>query len=95
MRESAYQERFGFNVWLGVLGTRIVGPIIFDGPLTDERYLQFLQTHVEDFLDQLPLNIGPIIFQQDGAPPHSSRIAVNYLNGRFGENWMGTNRPIR
>lgn len=95
MRESAYQERFSFNVWLGVIGRRIIGPIIFDGPLNGERYLEFLQNQMEDFLEELPLNVDPIIFQQDGAPPHNSRLVVNYLDERFGENWMGTNGPVR
>lgn len=95
VREGAYQERFGFNVWLGVIDTRIVGPIIFDGPLSGQRYLQFLQNEIEEFLDGLPLNIGPIIFQQDGAPPHNSRRVVDYLHEKFGANWIGTNGPVR
>ncbi|KAJ8948007.1 hypothetical protein NQ318_011896 [Aromia moschata] len=49
IRKSRYQERFGFNVWLGLLGNRIIGPIIFDGILTEERYLGFLQIKLKMF----------------------------------------------
>ncbi|KAJ8962205.1 hypothetical protein NQ318_018174 [Aromia moschata] len=79
IRESRYQERFGFNVWLGLLGTRIIGPIIFDGILTGERYLGFLQNQIENVLENLPLAIERnIIFQQDGAPPHNARMVRIY-----------------
>ncbi|KAJ8959871.1 hypothetical protein NQ318_011606 [Aromia moschata] len=40
-RQGAFQERFGVNVWMGVIGTRIVGPIFFENPLTaDHRSVQ-------------------------------------------------------
>ncbi|KAJ8950914.1 hypothetical protein NQ318_008352 [Aromia moschata] len=29
-RQGAFQERFGVNVWMGVIGTRIVGAIFFE-----------------------------------------------------------------
>lgn len=95
-REGAFQERFGVNVWLGVLGTQIVGPIFFNEPLTSQVYLNFLETTVEDFIDNLPLDESVnIYFQQDGAPAHNARICVNHLNNRFGNRWIGTNGPVR
>lgn len=85
-REGSFQERFGVNVWLGVLGTTVVGPIFFNEHLRAQTYLNFLETTVNDFLDNLPLaQIPNIYFQQDGAPAHNARICVNYLNGRFGD----------
>ncbi|KAJ8941278.1 hypothetical protein NQ318_016943 [Aromia moschata] len=36
-RQGAFQERFGVNVWMGVIGTRIVGPIFFENPLTADQ----------------------------------------------------------
>ncbi|GLV33448.1 hypothetical protein CBL_20187, partial [Carabus blaptoides fortunei] len=68
------QVRFGFNVFCGILGNRLVGPIIFYGNLTAQRYLEILQTSVEDLLDDLPLaqNVR-IWYQQDGAPAHNAR----------------------
>ncbi|KAJ8937877.1 hypothetical protein NQ318_021102 [Aromia moschata] len=88
--------RFGFNVWLGIIGSRIIGPIIFEGPLTGARYLRFLQNEIEDILDELPLNLWHgMYFQQDGAPPHNSRIVIDYLQRRFGEKVISMNGPVR
>lgn len=96
LREGNFQVRFGFNVWLGIIGSRIIGPIIFEGPLTGARYLRFLQNEIEDILDELPLDLGQgMYFQQDGAPPHNSRIVIDYLQRRFGENVISTNGPVR
>lgn len=95
-RDGAYQERFGFNVWIGVLGNQLLPPIIFDGRLTGERYLQFLTNEVDGYIDQLPHVIRrSVYFQQDGAPPHNAHVVVDHLNQRFGNQWLGTNGPIR
>lgn len=94
-RESRHQVRFGFNVWCGILGRRLIGPIIFDNSLTSNTYLQLLQNDVEDILDNLPLEeSNNCWFHQDGAPPHNSRIVANYLNERFGNRWIGTHGNV-
>lgn len=49
--------RFGFNDWLGILDRRIIGPILFEGPLTGGRYLGFLQNEIEDRLTELPVHL--------------------------------------
>jgi hypothetical protein len=79
---------------LGVIGDRILGPIIYDGHLTGERYLNFLENEIGGFLEDLP-NQDDLFFQQDGAPPHNARIVTDFLDNRFGENWIGNNGPIR
>ncbi|KAJ8914275.1 hypothetical protein NQ315_011009 [Exocentrus adspersus] len=84
IREGNFQQRFGFNVWLGIIGTRIICTIIFEGPLTGPRYLRFLQNEIEDILEE-----------QDGAPPHNSRIVIDYLQQRFGQNVISTNGTVR
>lgn len=96
MTEGNFQERFGFNCWLGVIGDRILGPIIFEGHLTGERYLNFLENEIDQLIDNLPLaNYVDIFFQQDGAPPHNTREVTRYLNTRFGQQWIGNGGPIR
>lgn len=37
-----FQGRSSFNVWCGMLENRIIGPLLYRGPLTGQRYLQFL-----------------------------------------------------
>lgn len=96
IREGNFQERFGINVWMGVLGNHIIGPIFFEGPLTAVRYRGFLENEIEGFIDEIPLaGLEQMYFQQDGAPPHSARIVAEFLNNRHGNRWIGTNGPVR
>ena len=70
-RQTAFQERFSTNVWLGLLGTKVIGPYFYDGKLTARRYLNFLQNEFQDFLYELTVaeRLNYSYFQQDGAPP--------------------------
>ncbi|KAJ8913800.1 hypothetical protein NQ315_002706 [Exocentrus adspersus] len=96
MREGNFQERFGVNVWTGVVGNRIIGPILFQGHLTGARYLGFLQNEIEEHLNNLPLaDLRRIYFQHDGAPPHNAREVLNYLIDQFNNKVIATNGPVR
>ena len=65
-----FQGSSSLNVWCGMLGYQIIGPLFYRGSLTGQRK-QFLQNDIEDLLEGLPLQIyNNIIWQQDGAPPH-------------------------
>lgn len=93
---SRHQHRFGFNMWLGILGTRIIGPFFYHGTLTSERYRNLLQHNLEEWFDNnLPLTeINNFWFQQDGAPAHNARIVQEYLSNRFPDRWIGTHSDI-
>lgn len=92
---SNYQERFGFNMWVGIFGTTIIGPFFYHGSLTSDRYLNLLQNDIEEALDRLPLaNIQGCWYQQDGAPAHNSRAVRDYLCERFPNTWIGTHSTI-
>lgn len=68
---SASQHRWSLNVWAGILGTRIVGPIFFNGHLTGQMYLEFLQNDLDNLLWDIPLaTIRDMWIQHDGAPAH-------------------------
>lgn len=96
VRPGRFQERFGVNIWAGVLGNRIFGPILFQGTLTGARYLNFLRHHIQNELDDLPLLLyRNIYFQQDGAPPHNTREVSQYLLQTFGDNVISTHGPVR
>lgn len=90
-KESRHQHRFGFNMWAGILGTKILGPFFYHQNLTSERYLNILQIDLEEVLDILPLmeSYG-CWFQQDGAPAHNSRAVREYLSVRFTGKLIGT-----
>lgn len=89
------QGRRSLHVWCGLLKNKIIGPIIFEGSLTGQRYLQFLENEIERLLEELPvLQYNQIIFHQDGAPPHSIQAVTNYLNNRY-DLWIGRYGPIQ
>lgn len=87
------QGRQSLNVWCGILGGRVLGPIIFEGTLNGERYKNFLEHEIEHELQNIP-NRRDLIWQQDGAPSHNIRSVVTYLNNHYNL-WIGRNGPIR
>lgn len=94
-RMAKHQNRFGFNIWAGIYGTKIVGPFLYHGTLTSERYLNLLQHDVEEALDELPLaDVNDCWFMQDGAPAHNARAVHEYLSARFPGKWIGTHSEI-
>ena len=93
--EARPQHRFGINIWVGLWRDRVVGPFIFNETLNAERYLNFLNTNVLNYLEDVPLiQLRDIWWQQDGAPAHNERRVVNRLNEIFPNHWIGTNGPV-
>lgn len=76
------------NVWVGIIGNHIVGPFFIDGTLTKEKYMDLLISEVGPALENIRVN-GEIIFQHDGAPPHSARDISDFLNEAFPNGWIG------
>lgn len=96
IRATQSQFRWTLNVWAGILGDRIIGPVFFNGHLTGRSYVEFLQTELVNFLDDIPLaTVCRMWMQQDGAPPHQVRQARDFLNEHFPNRWIGTGGPIR
>lgn len=94
-REIPRQGRTSLNVWCGILRNKIVGPLFYEGALTGERYLHFLENQIENKLEDLPLiDYTNLIWHQDGAPPHRTRAVRNYLNNRF-DLWIGNGGNIQ
>ena len=63
-REGNHQEGLRVNVWAGIVGTRIIGPILFQGTLNGIRYPNFLENEIEGLLGQLPMNLrGSVHYQ--------------------------------
>ena len=87
-------ERNSINVWSGLCRNRLLGPILFEGALTGQRYLEMLRGPILDFLDDYPLNeLQQLWWQQDGAPAHNAGIVTDYLNTVFPGKWIG-NRGV-
>jgi hypothetical protein len=96
IRQGHNQVQWSVNVWCGIHGDRIVGPIVYDGNLNGQRYLALLQTTVGEWAENLPLHtLAQTWFQQDGAPPHRTNVVSAFLNTTFGDQWMGQFGPVR
>ena len=90
MKEVQHQGRWSVNVWCGILGGRIIGPFIFDQPLTGQIYLNFLQNNLPILLENVDLQTRQnMFFQHDGCPAHFAVIVRNYLDAIFPGKWIG------
>lgn len=90
------QTRWTLNVWGGILGDFVIGPHFFEGRVTGQIYLDFLQNHLPALLEHVPLFIRQQMwFLHDGAPVHHTEMIHNFLNNQFPERWIGRGGPIR
>ena len=54
-RPTGHQYRWFVNVWAGIIGSQIVGPIFLPLRLNSGNYLEFIEEHLVDIMDSLPL----------------------------------------
>lgn len=95
VNETRPQRRFAVNVWAGIINRQIIGPYIFEETLNGGRYLNFLQNELPILLENVPLATRrQMVFQQDGAPPHSTNAVKGHITNTFREPWIGRNGPI-
>lgn len=95
MRQNA-QDRWSLNVWGGILGNFVIGPYFFDGTLTGQNYLLFLQNNLPELLEDVPIQTREQMWlQHDGAPVHNTREVKNYLDNMFPNRWIGRGGPKR
>lgn len=96
VRETHFQTVWGINVWCGLFNGRIIGPYFFEGTLTGERYLEFLQRDIPELMAAIPrAERDTMWWQQDGAPAHNARIVTDHLNNVLPDRWIGTTGSIR
>lgn len=90
------QIQFSVNVWCGLIGGKIIGPVFYEGTLTGRRYVDMMSEVLEEYLDDVNLEArNQIYFQQDGAPPHQFHEVRTLLNRLFQNRWIATNGPVR
>ena len=75
----------------------MIGPYFFNGTLTGQRYLNFLENELPLLLQEANFNQRQqqLYLQQDGGPAHNSAIVRDFLNRVYPERWIGTNGHIR
>lgn len=93
--ETRFQNIWSVNVWCGLFNGRIIGPYFYEGTLTGERYLHFLEHSLPEFLEEIPLlERQQMWWQQDGAPAHNAHMVTNFLQNRFGNNFIANASPL-
>lgn len=98
--ESNFQHQWRVNVWGGIVGDFVIGPVFLPPRLNGENYLRFLSGEMEDALMEMPVQSyvnlvmrGRMTFQHDGAPAHFALAVREYLNERFPQ-WIGRSGPV-
>ncbi len=82
-------------VWMGVWSEGLIGPYVFEDTVTGDSYLGMLREWLLPQLQQIDqFNAGDMFFQQDGAPPHWSRVVREWLDTVFPSRWIGRSGPI-
>jgi hypothetical protein len=95
------QKSIGLNVWAAICSDGIIGPYFFHHPplsgllpnfapcnVNMGNYTKLLENYFWPQFTDLP-NPEDYLFMQDGAPPHYSHLARNWLNNRLPNQWIG------
>ena len=93
--ETNFQSCFSVNVWCGMIDDVLIGPVILDGRMTGQNYLDFMQNELPEQLENVPLTTRiAMYFQHDGAPSHYTRHVMQHLNDTFPNRWIGRGSTI-
>lgn len=104
-REGHTQYPQKINVWAGILGNKIIGPLFINDNLNGQIYAEMLETTVEPLIltelenqrdenGNLVLDENLLHFQQDGAPPHYVLPVRQWLDNHYPDQWIGRRGPI-
>ena len=95
MVETSRQQQFSINVWAGIIGDCLLGPILLPQCLNGETYLVILQNTLPPLLKNVPLAIRQRVWlQYNGAPAHFCINVCQHLNNIFPRCWIGRGGPI-
>lgn len=93
--QRKHQVRFCVNVWLGIIGDVLLGPVFLPNRLNGASYLDFLINMLPELLDGMTLHERTTMwFMQDGAPPHFTLDVRHHLNMTFGNRWIARGGPV-
>lgn len=89
------QQRFSVNVWAGILGTNLLGPVFLPHRLNGENFLNFLEVTFVDLVDDVPLAASNNAWiQMDGAPAHNTNAVHNWCNINYPGRCIGRNGNV-
>lgn len=104
-REGHTQYPEKLNVWAGILGDALIGPLFIPGNLSGDIYLDMLENTIQPLIvhelenqrdDQgnLALEEDLLHYQQDGAPPHYAAAVRHWLDTNYPNKWIGRRGSI-
>lgn len=92
---NGHNHNFCLNVWCGIVGTTLIGPIFLPLKLKGEEYLDLLSNQLPLILQDLGAERRQRMwFMHDGAPPHKYAKVQQLLHSRFPNRWIGTGGSI-
>ena len=90
-----HQARFNVDIWGGILGGYLLGPVIIPDRLNGAAYLEFLQNMLPLLLEEIPLVIRrKMWFQHGGTPAHFSLQERAHLNRVYRDKWIRRGGPV-
>ena len=95
MRNVPFQHPWSVNCWCSIVGDHVIAPHFFEGRLTEQVFVNFLQNVMLQLMDDAPLHVRMNMWMQhDGAPPHYSLCSRQVMNEIFDEKWIGRGGPV-
>ena len=82
------------NVWAGIFGHNIIGPLFLTRNLNAEYYLELLENHILPALHDAARENQEVWYQMDGCPAHSTLAVREYLDNSFNGNVIGLNHTV-
>ncbi|XP_050511562.1 uncharacterized protein LOC126887788 isoform X2 [Diabrotica virgifera virgifera] len=102
-REGHTQYPEKVNVWAGILGDAIIGPLFIPGNLSGDIYLDMLKNTIEPLIvhelenqrdDQGNLALDEDLLHFQEAPPHYAAPVRHWLDTNYPNKWIGRRGPI-
>lgn len=89
MRQDRSKYRFKINMWSGILNGRVIGPFELPEVLDGEVYLDFLQNHLPNLLEDVPLGIYRDMWFQARWTPGALCPLREHLDEEYPGRWTG------
>ena len=95
MRTVPFKHPWPANYWCGIVGDHVSGPYFFEGRLTEQVYVNFLQNVLLQLMKDVPLHVRMNMWMQyDGAPHHYALCSRQMMNESFDKKWIGRGSSV-
>jgi hypothetical protein len=86
-----HQQQFSINVWAGIVGDYLVGPLVLPHRPTGNHYRKFLLHVLPNLLEAVtPAVRTRMWYMHEAAPTHFSLSVRDVHNNTYHDRWKGT-----